>query len=93
MKHPVQAAIVGFVAGVGIGEVLFFVAFVGIFGICANYSVAEEAFPYALIVVPSIFSHPLIALLLAAVQFPLYGVILGFAWARDTKVFAGAPKS
>jgi hypothetical protein len=82
MKDPVPALIVGLGAGIGVGVVLFIITFFLTFTICADTSIAERMFPYSLIVVPSIFAHPLVALVLALVQFPLYGSVLAFAWAR-----------
>jgi len=82
MKDPFPALIVGLGAGIGVGVVLFVITFFLTFTICPDTSIAERMFPYSLMVVPSISSHPLIALFLAVIQFPLYGIILAFAWAR-----------
>ena len=82
MKEPFPALIAGLGAGVGVGVVLFVITFFFTFTICPDTSIAERVFPYSLMVVPSIFSHPLIALFLAVIQFPLYGIILAFARAR-----------
>ena len=88
MKDPVPALIVGLGAGTGVGVVLLIITFFLTFTICSDTSVAEKMFPYSMIVVPSIFSHPFIALFLAVIQFPLYGIVLAFAWARvgETKI-------
>ena len=88
MKDTVPALIVGLGAGIGVGGILFITTFFLTFTICPDTSIAERMFPYSLIVVPSIFSHPLVALFLALIQFPLYGLVLALAWARagETKI-------
>src|SRR6266404_1791005 len=87
MKNPIPALFVGLGAGIGAGGILFVITFFLTFTICSDTSIAEKMFPFSLIVVPSIFAHPLVALVLALIQFPLYGIVLGFTWAK-----AGATK-
>ncbi len=88
MKNPIPALFVGLGAGIGAGGILFVITFFLTFTICSDTSIAEKMFPFSLIVVPSIFAHPLVALVLALIQFPLYGIVLGFTWAK-----AGATKA
>ena len=84
-RNSIRSLIIG-LSGLGVGTsvgiAMFMATFVVTFGICADTSTAEKIFPFALIADPSLFDRPLIAFILAAIQFPLYGLILGFAWAR-----------
>ena len=59
---------------------LLFLSFVTTFGICSDTSISETLFPFALALDPSLENHIFIALTLALVQFPIYGILLGFAW-------------
>src|SRR5437763_9824310 len=81
-KDPIPPMIVGLGAGVGVGVIVLVITFFLTFTICSDTSTAEKVFPFALIADPSLFDRPLIALVLALVQFPLYGIVLGFAWAK-----------
>ena len=87
-KDPIPGMIVGLGSGVGVGAVILVITFFLTFTICPDTSTAEKVFPFALIVDPSLFDRPLVALVLAAIQFPLYGIVLGLAWAKagETKV-------
>jgi hypothetical protein len=81
----IRSLIIG-LSGLGVGTIvgsaMFMATFAVTFGICADTSTAEKIFPFALIADPSLFDRPLIAFILAAMQLPLYGLILGFAWPR-----------
>ena len=84
-REPIRSLIIG-LSGLGVGAVVgsavFIATFAITFGICADTSAAEKIFPFALIADPSLFDRPLLGLVLAAIQFPLYGLVLGFAWTR-----------
>lgn len=71
----------GFVgAGVIIGGLFFVFSFLTAFGICSDTTIAERLFPFAFLVDPSLFQRPLLALVLALIQYPLYGVALRWIW-------------
>lgn len=72
----------GFIIGVGIGAAFFLLSFFTAFGICSDTTIAENLFPFAFIVSPSLFDHALIALALASIQYPIYGTVLGAAWTQ-----------
>ena len=72
--------IVGFGAGVGVGAIVFVITFFLTFTICSDTSTAEKVFPFALIASPGLDN--LIALVLALIQFPTYGIVLGLAWTK-----------
>jgi hypothetical protein len=84
-RDSIRSLIIG-LSGLGVGTIvgsaMFMATFAVTFGICADTSTGEKIFPFALIADPSLFDRPLIAFILAAMQFPLYGLILGFAWPR-----------
>jgi len=80
-----RPALIGFVTGVIVSAPCLFLSFVTTFGICSDTSISEALFPFALAADPSFENHVFIALTLALLQFPLYGVLLGFAW----KTWAG----
>ncbi|HEX5705356.1 MAG TPA: hypothetical protein VFX97_19305 [Pyrinomonadaceae bacterium] len=90
-KDPIPGIIVGLGSGVGVGAVTLVITFFLTFSICSDSSIAEKVFPFALIADPSLFERPFIALVLAALQFPFYGIVLGFIWAKagETKVMFG----
>src|SRR5262245_11834042 len=71
----------GIVGAVG-GFFLFILAFLSAFSICSDTFIAEALFPFSIAVDPSLNEHVLLALLLALVQFPIYGIILGITWSR-----------
>jgi Na+-transporting NADH:ubiquinone oxidoreductase subunit NqrD len=79
-KDPIPAMIVGLGAGVGVGVLVLVITFFLTFTICSDTSTAEKVFPFALIANPSLDNF--IALIAAAVQFPIYGLVLGFVWAK-----------
>ena len=79
-KNPIPSMIVGLGSGVGVGGVVLVITFFLTFTICSDTSTAEKVFPFALIANPELDN--LIALVLALIQFPLYGTMLGFAWAK-----------
>ena len=65
------------------------VSFITAFGICSDRSIAETLFPFALIVDPSLFQRPFLALILSLVQYPIYGIVLGLAWAKTSLRIVG----
>jgi hypothetical protein len=73
---------IGFAAGIVVGAPLFVLSFITAFGICSDTAIAEFLFPFALIADPSLFARPFAALILALVQYPLYGIALGTIWAQ-----------
>ena len=79
-KDPIPAMIIGLGSGIGVGAIVFVITFFLTFTICSDTSTAEKVFPFALIANPRLDN--LIALILALIQFPLYGTMLGFAWAK-----------
>lgn len=77
-----KASWIGFIVGIVVGAAFFALSFITAFGICSDTSLAEMLFPFALIVDPSLFDHPLMGFVLALIQYPLYGFVLGIAWTR-----------
>lgn len=75
-----KSVFIGLGAGVILGGTLFLLSFVTAFGICSDTSIAERLFPFALIVDPSLIQRPWLALVLSLVQYPVYGIVVGFAW-------------
>jgi hypothetical protein len=73
---------IGLALGIVVGAPLFLLSFLTAFGICSDTTIAESSFPFALIGDPSLFARPLTALILALVQYPLYGITLGIIWAQ-----------
>lgn len=71
---------IGLGSGVVIGTTAFVITFFLTFSICSDTSTAEKVFPFAVIANPQLDS--LIALALALIQFPLYGIVLGLAWSK-----------
>ena len=74
--------IVGLGTGIGVGMIVLVITFFLTFTICPDTSTAERVFPFALIADPSLIERPLVALLAALIQFPVYGMVLGFIWAK-----------
>lgn len=68
--------------GALIGCCFLFYAFITAFGICSDSTVTELLFPYAVLVDPSLSESLVIILLLALIQWPLYGFFIGLAWTR-----------
>ena len=81
MRIP-KPVLIGFGIGVVIGAAFFVLSFLTAFGICSDTSIAEKLFPFALIVDPSLLQRPLLAFVLAAIQYPFYGIILGIGWTQ-----------
>jgi hypothetical protein len=77
-----KSVFVGFGVGVIMGGALFLPSLLMAFAICSDTALAEKLFPFALIVDPSLFQRPVLALVLSLVQYPLYGIVLGFAWTK-----------
>jgi hypothetical protein len=75
--------LVGGLAGCAIGFGFFVICFFLVFSICSDTSLAEVLFPYSLAADPTLDDKALLALTLALIQYPLYGVVLGFVWAKD----------
>ena len=71
------------------GAPLFLLSFFTAFSICSDTTIAEKLFPFALIADPSLFQRPLLALVLSLVQYPLYGIVLGFAWNKASLRIGG----
>jgi hypothetical protein len=84
MRIP-KSVLIGFGIGVVIGVPFFLLSFFTAFGICSDTSIAERLFPFALIVEPSLLQRPLLAFILAAIQYPLYGALLGIGWTHAGK--------
>lgn len=84
-----KSVLIGLSAGVIVGGALFLLSFMTAFGICSDTSIAETLFPFALIVDPSLFERPFLALILALVQYPLYGIVLGVAWSKASLRIGG----
>jgi hypothetical protein len=72
----------GLIGAVG-GFCLLLFAFFTAFSICSDTSIAEVLFPFSLAADPTLDDLALVALLLALVQYPIYGVILGISWSID----------
>jgi hypothetical protein len=75
--------LIGSLVGAVGGFCLLIFAFLTAFGICSDTFVAEALFPFALAADPTLHDYALVALLVALVQYPIYGVILGLAWLKD----------
>ena len=71
--------LVGFAVGLGFLAISFLTAF----SICGDTAIAEVLFPFSLSADPTLRDRALVALLFALIQYPLYGVVLGFAWAKS----------
>jgi hypothetical protein len=81
--------IVSVVIATCVGFCLLFLAFITAFSICSDMSIAEVLFPYALYADPTLHDHALVALLLALVQYPAYGLLIGYVrMRRRSAVFA-----
>ena len=81
-KKNYAPVIVGGVVATCVGFFLLFLAFITAFSICSDTSVAEVLFPYALYADPALNDRALLALLLALVQYPAYGLLIGYVWMR-----------
>ena len=73
---------VGLVVGIVVGAALFLLSFFTVFGICSDTSIAEALFPFAVISDPTLDGRWWIALPLALVQYPAYGMLCGYVWMR-----------
>src|SRR5262245_52245237 len=74
---------IGSLVGLTVGLSLYIFAFLGTFGDPFATPIAEVLFPFALSVSRTLQDSSFGALLFALVQYPIYGVILGFAWSRN----------
>jgi hypothetical protein len=57
-------------------------AFLTAFSICSDTTIAALLFPYAVYADPNLYDRPLLVLLIALIQYPIYGVICGYIWTR-----------
>ncbi len=76
----------GLAVGVVVGGAFFLLLFFTVFSICSTTSLAEGLFPYALISDPTLHDRWWLALPLALVQYPAYGMLCGFVWLRKRSV-------
>ena len=74
---------IGSLVGLTVGLSLYIFAFLGTFGDPFATPIAEVLFPFALSVSRTLQDSSFAALLFALVQYPIYGVILGFAWSKN----------
>jgi len=74
--------VIGGAVGVAIGLLFFVLSFLLAFSICSDTTVAEVLFPFSLAADPTLNDHALVALVLALVQYPFYGVLLGYSFVR-----------
>jgi hypothetical protein len=81
MKLPKPISI-GLVVGIIVGAIFFLLSFFTIFSICSDTSIAEGLFPYALISDPAVGDRWWVALPLALIQYPIYGMLCGYVWMR-----------
>jgi hypothetical protein len=75
--------LLGGLIGVAVGLCCLVLSFLAVFGICSETATAAALFPFSFYADPALDDRILIALLLALVQYPLYGFILGFVWAKS----------
>jgi hypothetical protein len=74
--------VIGSLIGIGAECCFLFLSFISAFGICSDTTLAESLFPYALAYDPTLHEHLGFAFLLALIQWPIYGVLLGVAWMK-----------
>ena len=74
--------VIGGAVGTAIGLLFFVLSFLMAFSICSDTTLAEILFPYSLAADPTLHDHALVTLALALVQYPLYGVLLGYSFVR-----------
>ena len=72
----------GLIVGIVVGGAFFLLSFFTVFSICSDTSIAEGLFPFALISDPALQDRWWLALPLALVQYPLYGMLCGYVWMR-----------
>ncbi len=82
-RQELLTGIVGGLAGFFVGLGFLIICFFLVFSICSDTSLAEVLFPFSLAADPALRDEALLALLLALIQYPLYGAVLGLAWAKD----------
>jgi hypothetical protein len=70
----------GLVVGIVVGALFFAFSFITVFGICSDTSFAQATFPYALIADPSLDDRWWLALPMAFIQYPFYGMLCGYVW-------------
>jgi hypothetical protein len=76
-----KKVLIGLIVGLVGGTALFCVA-VSAWVETSNTTLGEWLFPYAIIADPSLFAKQLMIVVLSLIQFPLYGITLGFVSAR-----------
>ena len=77
------AVLIGGLIGVAVGFCCLVLSFLTAFGICPDTATAAALFPFSLAADPTLRDRILLALLLALVQYPLYGVVLGYVWGKS----------
>jgi hypothetical protein len=68
--------------GAAVGCCCLALAYVTAFGICSDSTLAELLFPYAVAYDPTLYEKIFVAFLMAVAQYPIYGMIAGFAWSK-----------
>jgi hypothetical protein len=74
-----KRVLISLTVGAGVGSAFLYLSILA-FVDSSNTALGESFFPYAVVADPSLLSWTVLTLSL--IQFPLYGVILGMAWAR-----------
>ena len=72
----------GLVVGIVVGAAFFLFSFLTVFGICSDTSAAVALFPYAVLSDPTLDDRWRLALPLALIQYPIYGLLCGYVWMR-----------
>lgn len=72
---------IGALVGAAVGLCLLNFTYLMVLGNWSDASVAEVLFPFCIAIDPT-FNY-FVALLYGLVQYPIYGVILGFAWSKN----------
>jgi hypothetical protein len=73
----------GVAIGVAVGFILLYVAASAAYDEPSKTALAENLFPYAVVLDPSLLKMPWSLLALSLVQYPLYGGAFGFAWRQN----------
>ena len=72
----------GLVVGIVAGAAFFLFSFLTVFGICSDTSAAVALFPFAVFTDPTLDDRWWLALPLALIQYPIYGMLCGYVWMR-----------
>ena len=83
MHQPSKPLLIGVVIGCGVGLLFFAFSFLTTFGICGDTRFAEMLFPYSVAADPTLDDRVLVAFVLACLQYPIYGLGLGYVWQRN----------